>query len=494
MKRKQRNGASPAEQRRPLRFTALTGRRIPTPEEIRRMYGPAATFGGEYAAHNAAHEAARSANDATMEMCGAYGLIQHALSMGQGLGLGAAFMGYAALASLKQNGLIAACVETVADDMTRAWMELVRSDGVVEDANANGADDTLEILNKDMAAFSLREVFHEAAAMCGYYGGCLIFIDTGIRDGLNMPLVASDVSGELKHGGLHAFRVIEPMHCTPVRVNTIDPLSPHFFKPEAWLIQGREVHASRFIHIKANEPPSLLRPSYNFFGIPKAQILYDYVLHFQECRVSAQRLLTKFSLTALKTDMDAVLNGGTAADIDRRIAYFVQRQSNDGIMLVDRETEDIIKLDTSLGGVTDIAKQALEFVTAINRTPAVKLMGISPSGFNATGESDLRNYYDHILSECEKIFRPGLQKALDVLQVSRFGKICPAVGFNFKPLSEEDKLVRATVRKTEAETAAVLIAKNVLHPSEVRKRLAADPDSGFGGIAPNGAPETSVTL
>ena len=75
-----------------------------------------------------------------------------------------------------------------------------------------------------------------------------------------------------------------------------------------------------------------------------------------------------------------------------RLQIMSQNRSNDGVIAVDKDAEDIVKVETPMAGVTDVVRQSLEIVAALNRTPAVKLLGISPSGFNATGESDIRNY------------------------------------------------------------------------------------------------------
>ena len=59
---------------------------------------------------------AQMAND---EACAyAWGLLSHSLELGQ-MPTTASFLGYPALQDIAQNGLIRACIETVADDMTR---------------------------------------------------------------------------------------------------------------------------------------------------------------------------------------------------------------------------------------------------------------------------------------------------------------------------------------------------------------------------------------
>ena len=445
----------------------------PTPDDIRTMFGPPKTLG--------APDDVQLAMDARLADSGIYSLLQHTLETG--MGVAPQFMGYGALQNLTQNGMIRTCVETVADDMTRAWIALKRE--------GEGDDALLTEAAQAQTRHDLQRLFHEAAELVGYEGGAFIFIDTGVSGpALESPLNRSPHSGELRPGGALRFTVVDPVNVFPGDYDSLSPLSPDYFRPRWWWVLGQRVHASRLIRLAANELPVLLRPAYNFLGIPQAQILWDYVLHFQECRAAAARLLTKFSLTVFKTSMADILfaSGGTA-QLDARIRYMAQAMSNDGVLAVDKDAEDVIKLETPLSGVTDIVRQSLELLAAVNRTPAVKLLGISPSGFNATGESDIRNYYDHISSQQEKVLRPGIQTALDCLQLHLRGDIDPGLTFDFAPLGEEDRAALAMQQKTRADTLAVYLDRDVISPEEARKTLADDPDSGFAATAPDDAPE-----
>ena len=81
----------------------------------------------------------------------------------------------------------------------------------------------------------------------------------------------------------------------PGDYNATNPLQPDYMQPKCWWVLGQKVHASRMISVFDNPPPLLLRPSYNFLGIPQAQILWDYVLHWNECRIYTADLLKKIS-------------------------------------------------------------------------------------------------------------------------------------------------------------------------------------------------------
>lgn len=446
----------------------------PTPDDISRLYGPAKTLG--------APEDVQLAMDARLADSGVYSLLQHSLELG--VGIAPQFMGYGVLQNLAQNGLIRACVETVSDDMTRAWIEFKRE-------GEGGDESLLTDLAQACKRLGLQRLFHEATELVGYEGGAFLFIDTGsVGQELERPLNVSPYSAELRPGGVLRFVVIDPVNVFPGDYNSLSPLEPDYFRPRWWWVLGQRVHASRLIRLVANECPVLLRPAYNFLGIPQAQILWDYVLHFQECRAAEARLLTKFSLTVFKTKMEDILYaaGGTA-QLDTRIRYMIQSMTNDGVLAVDKETEEVVKLETPLSGVIDIVRQSLEILAALNRTPAVKLLGISPSGFNATGESDIRNYYDHVMSQQEKVLRDGIKKALDCIQLYLRGTIDPSVTFDFAPLGEEDRAALATLQKTKADTIAVYVDREIISPEEGRQAIASDPDSGFSDIDPAEVPQ-----
>lgn len=395
------------------------------------------------------------------------------------------FLGYAFLSNLTQNGLIRAGVETVADDMTRRWVEIKRGG----ESSTDDEDETIIRLTAAMERFGLRDIFNDAFKKIGYFGGCLVYIDVGDLDDqqLKEPLTLDPAT--FKKGSLVRFKVIEPVNIAPGLYNATDPLRDDYFVPDTWYVLGKEIHKSRFIYFTSGELPLLLKPAYNFFGIPVAQIALDYVAHFTGARESAARLLRKFSLTALKTNMTGVLTGGTSNDLDRRAQYFVQHHTNDGLMLIDKDTEDLVKLETPLSGVDVLLRQSLEWLAAIFRIPVVRYLGISPAGFNATGDADMRNYYDHVENTQNNQGVEPLQRALDILQLNEFGEIAPEIKASFVALADEDEKLQAEIQKIKADTAAIYTDRGITSKQEERARLATDPESGYDNIDIDAVPE-----
>lgn len=393
------------------------------------------------------------------------------------------FVGYGVLTGLAQNGLIRAGVEMRADEMTRKWGEFTRTGD--DDADAvlsDNVDDKVKKLNEDAQTYKLPDILNKASSYCGYYGGTLGFIDTGeARDRWVDPLVLSPET--IKQDSFKGIKLIEPYVVSPGYYNSVNPMADDYFKPTLWYVQGIPVHASRMLYFAENELPTIIRPAYNFFGLSLAQKVLDAVSHFTGCRESANRLLEKYSVTVFKTDMTEILSGGMDTTLQQRIQYFVQNRSNGGCATIDKEKEDLVIMTTSLAGVTDLVRQAMEYVAAMFNEPVTKMWGLSPAGFN-TGDADLRNHYDNIESLQQKMFGEPMNRLCKLLQLNAFGEIDPAISFTFAPLSEEDETLKITNNKAKAETNMMLMEGNVISPEEVRQQLINDPDSGFNNLEP----------
>lgn len=393
-------------------------------------------------------------------------LTQHAYDLGQYPIT--SFVGYGVLQQIAQQGLIRACIQTVSDDLSRKWIKI------------DGCDDPhkLEIIENELKKLHIKDLFHKAVTTTGYMGGAFIFIDTG-EDDLTLPLAINDLSAELKEGSKVKFVVVDPVNVSPIEYNCIDPLRDDYMQPRMWQVLGKRVHASRLLPFVENQPPMLLKPNYNFLGIPQAQILWDYVMHFNQTRASTARLLEKISLLVVQTDMDAVLSDEHGIELfDAKMEFLERYRNNDSVFVCDKESEGVMNVQTTIAGCTDVVRQSLELIACINRTPAVKLLGISPSGFNATGESDLKNYYDYISSK-QELYREQIQTIINVIQLCEFGNIDPVITFKFEPLNEENKASQAMTAQTKIGALTQLVDRQAMSAEELRTAVREDEDLGL---------------
>lgn len=392
------------------------------------------------------------------------------------------FIGYPRCADLTQDGLMQAGVETVADEMTRKFPEF-------RSTADNAGADAAKLLNEEMNRLDVRRHFHTMAEFCGYFGGGLLFMDFG-RAAADLEKPIALTPEFVSQGSLRRLVPVEPMNVAPLRYESTNPLSRWFFRPELWYVTGvGPVHASHFMRFMKSEPPMLLRPMYNFFGVPDVQKALDYLAHFTGTRESAARLLEKFSLTVVKTNVDALLYGSDDSDVRARLDHLAKERSNDGVYAISYEDEDIVQINTPLSGVTDIVRQALELLSCIWRIPVVKFLGISPGGMNATGESDIRSFYDHVDSQRQKIFSHHFATLARVMQLSALGRLDESVTYDWPELWAMTAKERAEIAKLNAESDALYIDRFVVDQEEVRRAVSADETGRYAQIVPEDVPE-----
>ena len=439
---------------------------------IRRQYGVPLTNAGE---------AVKAAMDAALETSGHFTTIRNAVASG-GIDAYPQFLGYAYLSGLQQNGFIRAGVEGLADDMTARFIELIRTSDI-----ENNDDDKINKINEYLNAFQIKELFNKAAALCGYFGGCLIYVDTDDED-----LLSALDEKSLNHS-IKGYVLIEPINIYPGRYNSTNPLRADYFIPETWFVLGQEVHASRLLYLAADEVSMLLKPAYNFFGIAPAQIAADSVSHFIKDREAASRLLHKYSLLVFKTDMGSALYSGNPEELYSRVKVLADFRDNNSVIIIDKEDEDIVTVTTSLAGVTDVVRLSLELMPIMFRQPLTKFLGISPGGMNATGESDENNWNEYVLSQCEKQLRKPVKRLLELIQYDLFGEVDECIDFIFQVQSSNDETKEINNNKIKADTYVQLTTAGIISPEEARKALAEDEKSGFNSIDVDAVPEVSET-
>lgn len=393
------------------------------------------------------------------------------------------FLGYPMLSNIAQDPLIRSGIEVIVDDMTRKFIDLTSK-------GENDLSTSIAELESDLQSFRIKSIFNRALATTGYQGGCLVYVDVGELDDEEKKTPLYLDAATFKKGSFRGLRIIEPINLYPGRYDTLDPTSEDYFNPETWFVLGKEYHRSRFLYFAQNEVPLILKPLYNFFGISLAQQVLEYVQNFTENRRSAQRLLNKFSLTIWRTDMSQFLSGGDCNSLTQRVKYFNAQRSNDGTVLLDKETEEMEQINTPLSGVTDIVSMSLDLAPVILGISKDKYFGDLPKGLNASSEGTNRIYYDKIQSLNEKICYDNVEKVLKILQLNRYGEIDDNISFQFAPLWEMDERERAEINKVKADTVAVYLDRGALSAEEVRGALADNPDSGFSNIDVDDVPET----
>lgn len=399
---------------------------------------------------------------------------------------GRGFIGYPALAQLQQNGIIQAVIGSITEEMMRCWPVF----------DAEGDDkDKLDTACKNK---KLRQNFSWAAAMSGYLGGCLLYIDLGETDEAELAMPLTLDSAKIPLNSFRGFKQVEPYYVAPYGYQSVDPLADNFFSNTHWYVAGKKVHTSRFLHFTWATPSNLLKPAYNFFGIPLPQVLLPFLNNFHKASDATTRLITNFSTLGLKTDLTSLLapsmgegEDGEESAIEglrNRVTSFLGVRDNNGILVIDGQEEDFFQINTPLSGLEGLVTQTLELLALVPQIPVTKLFGTPPRGFNATGEHDQDNWYDRVEVVVERLFYENFERARKVIELSAFGQELPDVEVKWQSLKAEKAETLAQIRLTDAQTDSIYLQGGVLVQEDVRERLAADETGLYQNI------DTSIAL
>lgn len=384
-----------------------------------------------------------------------------AMAMAQVQHEGLGFLGYPYLAQLSQRAEYRHVCGIWAEHCTRKWIKLT------------GDDAKVEKIRQELDRLDVQQLYREAIELECVFGRMQVFFDFGDFDKpeeLTVPLVMKPEKVNQKRP-LQRLALVEPMWSYPGVYNAQNPLAPDFYTPSSWYVSGRTVHASRLATLVARPMPNMLKPAYAFGGVSLAQMCKPYVDNWLRARQSVSDLMHSFSVMVLKTGMEQVLNGGAGDDLFKRVDLFNKTRDNRGMFVVDNDTEDFSNVSAPIAGLDKLQAQALEQIASVSGIPLVILLGVTPSGLNASSDGEIRTFYDKVLAYNEKVVRPSLHTLLDIVQLSLFGEIDQTIGFEFESLWEMSDADKAAVRKSDAEADATYINAGVADPEEVRDRL-----------------------
>lgn len=431
------------------------------------------------------------------------------------LAFGYFFQGYPYLAQLVQVAEYRAPSEMQAAEMTRRWVKLKatdkkkKKDGTKELAQDEGkpgdtptpaesdplADKITEI-TQCMEDMKLRDHFRTCIQYDGFFGRGQLYIRIkGQEDDLKRQAPLEITPANIPVGSLLGFQPIEPYWTTPYSYNATDPTRPDFYKPSSWFVMGKKTHHTRLLMFLSRPVPDLLKPAYNFGGLPWTQLLEPAVNMWLRTRKSVNDLIHKFSITALMTNLATLLEDTEQGGVVGRAQLFANTRDNLGVMLLNKATEEIVKADTSLASLDKLQAQSQEHMAAIVHQPMVIMTGLTPSGLNATSEGEIQVWHEFLSSQQQNGPDANLKLCIEAIQCHLYGVIDDAITHEWVPLDEPTAKELAEERKSDADRDGVLIDKGVLDPQEVRDKLSKDPTSGYDGLSGDapGLPEPELT-
>lgn len=367
---------------------------------------------------------------------------------------------YSELCMLSCDDLINNAIQTITRECLNKWGEIKITNS---DIKLDEQEIIINKINQRFLELDINNICYNAIQTSLIYGGVGIYIDVGDEDKANELLLKSEFFKSQKI--LKSMKVVEPYLFSPQRLNVNNPLSDNFMKPDEWYISGvGSIHASRLYTLIFFDVPNLLKPVYNCLGISLCQLMKDKVKSAETIRQCLTDLMLRFKTDIIKTPS---LLGNPELLKDRIDLYNASKNNLGTLVLSDQE--EFINSVTAITGLDKIQSQAFENVASSARLPAVKLLGLTPSGFNATGEFDLKNYYDVIRGYQNTTIKPFIDKIIDILSLELgYSNIAT---FEFNPLEKINEFEKAQWKNSEIDAMIKMIDAGIITNEDAFQEL-----------------------
>ena len=361
--------------------------------------------------------------------------------------------------------------------------------------------DKLETAQDSLCAL---EQVKQAMRLERLIGGCVIFM--GISDGQASPDQPINYEA-LGEGCLKFLNVIPRTRITQTTLD-YDPLSPTYGRPLTYWVNGQQVHHSRLLLFKGDPltqvPDSTLLPTQwtrnDGFGVSVLMSLLDDLTRASGSRQAAYQLVQRASVFLYQTDLldlEATKDGQTAIqklqDIINQINLFRGA-------VIDRapgQSDPITTISPQFGSVPELIMSFLQILSAASDIPATRFLGQAPGGLNATGESDLENYYGRLESAQLQVLRPQLMKLLRVMGPSALGDAYDpkTLEVTFEPLWSLSELEQSQVRTADVanvialQSAQLLMDFECLEELKLRDAIEVEPEREAEDLLEGGEPD-----
>jgi len=362
------------------------------------------------------------------------------------------------LAAYKTSSLARRVVNLKAEDSCREWREW------------NGDKDQISAIEKEEKRLGVQIKTLRARKLARLFGGAALLIGTGDKD-LSKPINVNAI----RKGGL---RYLTPLTILDVSGSgeQDDPTLDGFGEPEYWTLRGGiRCHPSRLVLFHGQEP------MYQF-GMDANPGFGDSVLRgglraVQDVDAVAANILSlvyeaKVDVFKIPDLMANLARRGPeySAEIIKRVTLAATAKGINGALLMD-SLEQYEQKSASFSGLDALAFFFMQLCSAAHGYPMTLLFGMSAGGLNATGDVDIRGYYDAVKVEQSLQMEPAMQILDECLIRSALGDRPDDVHFNWRPLWQPTAKERAENADKIASAGQKLKDMDALSPEALSRAM-----------------------
>lgn len=354
------------------------------------------------------------------------------------------------------------------DEIATRIVDLIPEESMRKWIRFTGADKKKNLEREQICEMlGVREMIEQTWKWGRLYGGALLYMVTDSGNP-SQPLQPGERVIGLQDLSRHDVRIFN----TEVESNFA---SPNWGNPNRYYLQvqvgsdykGWPIHWTRLIRFDGAKLPRRKYIRNNYWHDSVLQRLFNVIRNYQTSHDSAASILQDFNVGVFKmSGLSNLLASGKENLVKQRLQMINFGKSVIRAVILD-DQEEYIDTQRQVSGLADLLRIQGTRLVAATEIPHTKLLGESPDGSNATGNSTTLQWYDYIQSVQNNYLRPKLKLLFRAVFQEE-------VEFEFNELWQLDEVEEANKRATQAQTDSIYIQNGVLDPSEVAR-------SRFGG-------------
>lgn len=366
--------------------------------------------------------------------------------------------------------------QTVNDLYTTDWLAAAVVDIPIDEAYREGRfviiedQDQRSDFEEGLKQFQVDQKFATAAKWARAFGGAVIIMLVDDGKTLDQPLIVED----MREGSLKNLIVLDRYDVFPQDINLTNPLADNFLEPINYTIsQGAtKIHHSRIIKFDGTSTTNQERKRANYFGLSIYDRIFKAIMESQTSSDLISNLIFQSNVDVTQIDglNELIAAKETELILERmRIASLMKSNLN---MLVLDGKDTYQNIAKNFSGLAEIDDKFFEKVSGASGIPVTKLSGTSSAGMNATGEGDLKNYYDMVRSKVQRGELGSKYDTFDpILSMHLFGKDI-GVKFEWESLWQMSKKEKAEIESSRATADSVYLTDGVIDETDIKARLA----------------------
>lgn len=333
----------------------------------------------------------------------------------------------------RENWIAKRIIDMPCEDMTREWYTI----------STELRQDLIDKIKKVEAKHNVKGEITNALRWARLYGGSLaLMVIKGQEDMLDEPLDYGMIMPD-SFKGLLVLDMVTGI--TPSIELEDDMDDPDFGLPkyydvvlDAYSGEMVRLHHSRVLRFVGRDLPPQEEIRENYWGASELEHIYEELQKRNATSANIAQLVFQANTRVLKmADYGEVIGMGTNKQ-KKQVLSAIEAQNrlltSFGVQVMGTE-DNMESHPYSFSGISEVYESFMMDMAGAANIPATRLFGRSPQGMNATGESDMNNYYESIAQNQERTLRPALERLLPVICMSLFGAIPDDMEIVFEPIA-----------------------------------------------------------